>query len=429
MVLLGMVIMVPLALSDLFVAYLLWGWTAVVSIDSYLFGFAQTLRFNLIFALLTLTMLVLAGKQAKGKLQLDSTTVLLALFCMQATASALFAFPDNPNNLELFERFVKAMLFVLLMPLVVTERYRVHAMVIMITAGLAFHGLVDGLKFFASGGRHIVTGLAKFGDNNHFAALLVMVLPLLIYLAQYSIGKIARYGSIFVALAVIGAVIGTHSRGGFVGLSVVGILLILASRRRLLAIFFVAAGTALAFNFAPESWTNRMETIDQAEQDSSFMGRVEAWHVSSAIAVGNPLLGGGFHAVQTPKVWSQYRFNGGLLAWVKDMPQSRYAPAAHSIYFEVLGDLGFSGLIIFMAILLNALKIGKEIAAQANAYGSKFLWATDLARALSLVIIAFLLTGFAVSIAYYEVIYIVVMMMSLLKRIVMDEIQTSSFEK
>ncbi|MBK7416226.1 MAG: hypothetical protein IPJ38_15105 [Dechloromonas sp.] len=56
-----------------------------------------------------------------------------------------------------------------------------------------------------------------------------------------------------------------------------------------------------------------MDTIQTADQDASFLGRVEAWQISSAIALANPVLGGGFHALETPVVWGMFRGNTGLL--------------------------------------------------------------------------------------------------------------------
>lgn len=427
MVLIGLVFLIPLALSNVFAAYLIWGWTGIVAIDSYVFGFAQNFRLNLIFAIITLLVFFVSKNKCGVKEYSSPAVALFVFWIIQATASAVFAFSGNPNNFEIYERLMKAMVFVLLMPCLVKERYQVHAMVVMIVLGLAFHGLIDGLKFFASGGSHLVRGLAKFGDNNHFAALMVMVLPLLIYLGQYSANKIFRIGVYATTLIIVAAIIGTHSRGGFIGLMAIGFMLLLASRKKFTAIFLVAIGAMIVINFAPQNWTDRMGTIQEAEQDVSFMGRVEAWQVSSAIALSNPLLGGGFHAVQMQYVWERYRASLGLLSWM-NMDVSQYYRAAHSIYFEVLGDLGLSGFLIFILMMLNSLFSVRRIKKLVEPQGASLQWAADLASMLGLCITVFLITGAAVSLAYYEVVYVIVMLVEVLRQIVVREVSKAAID-
>ena len=118
----------------------------------------------------------------------------------------------------------------------------------------------------------------------------------------------------------------------------------------------LVAGAVLAFlAFAPDDITSRLTTIKEAGEDSSFMGRVIAWKISSAIALENPVFGGGFHAVQVQAIWDKFKMSPGLLGFL-NLPVPEFsAKAAHSIYFEVMGDLGLVGLALFLFILLRAL--------------------------------------------------------------------------
>lgn len=415
MVLMGVLVFIPLAFANAFAAYLIWGWTANVAIDNYVFGFMTDVRMNLLFALIALGVVFSGKDKEKQPWTLNATTALIIAWLVQATISALFAYGGNPLNWDLYEKLVKTLLFVLLMPIVVAKRYRIHAMVLMMCLGLGFHGLIDGLKFLSSGGSHLVQGFKKFGDNNHFAVVLVMVIPLLLYVFQYASKPIVRYAALGGALMTTAAVVATHSRGGFISLAAMALWLTLTSRRKLggAALFVIAIGFAVAL--APASWTERMETIQSAEKDSSFMSRVEAWQISSAIALKNPLVGGGFHAVQIQSVWDQFRGSTGLLGFVNTGEPSRIFRAAHSIYFEVLGDFGFIGFFIFIAILVNALLTGGKIRRAASS-DPGLEWAADLSRALSAVVFAFMVGGGGVSLAYSEAIYVVVMLMEILRR-------------
>lgn len=417
MFLVGFIALLPLAFSNAFVAYLIWGWSAVIAIDSYLFGFMQSLRVNMIFALVALLMIFLKRDTVRGSsLNQSGTFLLLLLFFIQSTISVIFGYEGNPNNLELYEKLVKILLFVFVMPLVVVGRYRIHAMVVMICLGLGFHGLIDGLKFFASGGGHKVHGFIKFGDNNHFAVMLALVIPLLLYLTRYANNKLVRMAAIFAAVANIAAIIGTHSRGGLVTLVATSTLLILGTKQRLTGLTLIACGVVLMVALAPSSWTERMGTIQTAEQDTSFMSRVEAWQVSSALALNNPLTGGGLHSVQTQSVWDKFKGSKGLLPFVDVGFVTPYYRAAHSIYFEVLGDMGFSGLFIFLALLINGALNSRRLAQLVKGRESELEWAVDLSRTLTAVIFGFMVGGLTVSVAYFEIIFTIIILSEILRR-------------
>jgi O-antigen ligase len=137
-----------------------------------------------------------------------------------------------------------------------------------------------------------------------------------------------------VVLAII-AIVLSHSRGGFIGLSVAMALWAIREKRRLQA---VAVGSALMLGlvlFAPSSFWQRNETVATFEQDASAMGRVYAWQVASRISMDKPLLGVGA---------GSFRFAWPLYA----PPEARRAYVAHNIFLDVIGELGFVGLLFFL---------------------------------------------------------------------------------
>ena len=422
----GFLVLLSLAFRNTFIAYLIWGWTGLIAIDNYLFGFMASIKLNFTFALITFAVILLKKDTERGTIPFNATVVLFILFFLQGSLSAIFAYEGNRLNWFLYDRFWKEILFAFIMPLVIVKRYRIHAFVLVMCLGMGFHGLIDGLKFFASGGSHLVRGFVKFGDNNHFAVMLVMAIPLLLYMSSYAKHSLLRLGALAAAIITIAAVIGTHSRGGFVAMTAVALWLVLTSRKRLPALTVFIAGVIFVVAIAPSAWTQRMETIQEAEQDSSFMTRVEAWQVSSAIALHNPVLGGGFHAVATQPVWDRFKGQKGLLGFVDVGFVSDVYRAAHSIYFEVLGDMGFLGFFIFMALLLNALKNSIQINRMAKQGGLDLEWAVDLSRSLAATIFAFMVGGLTVSIAYTEFIYMAVMLMEVLKQEVERQLQAKT---
>ncbi|MBS0390160.1 MAG: putative O-glycosylation ligase, exosortase A system-associated [Comamonadaceae bacterium] len=406
----------PLALARPFNAYLLWGWTGMLAPTTYFYGFMVGARVNFVFAVLTLVFL-LFGRVPWRTYQGNLLTWLYLLFAVHATVAYWFAYSDNPFNDQYYEILIKGLLFAVVMPLFVRERVHFQAMFIVIALGLGIHGVLNGLKTIASAGGNLMLGPAgtMLEDRNHLSAALALLLPLLLYLQTYTVSRFIRLGYLGAICVVVLAILGGGSRAGFVAVSVVGIWLVFTTRRKGLAIVLVAAAVVGFLVFAPENITERMSTIKEAEGDSSFMGRVYAWRVSSAIALAHPIFGGGFHAVQIQSIWDTFKASPGLLGFLHLPIPDFSAKAAHSIYFEVMGDLGFVGLGLFLLILLRALwnrQIVKRTTARLN---GSYQWARDMADMLMLSVLAYMVGGAAVSLAYFEVIYMVVMLMELLR--------------
>jgi hypothetical protein len=80
--------------------------------------------------------------------------------------------------------------------------------------------------------------------------------------------------------------------------------------------------------FMPEEWTSRMSTIKTYDEDSSAMGRLNAWTMAINIA-NNRLMGAGF-TNDSPLIYQMYA------------PDPNFVIVAHSIYFQVLGSMDIS---------------------------------------------------------------------------------------
>jgi len=411
-----MLVAVPLAFARPFNAYLLWAWTAVVVPTSYFYGFMVSARLNFLFAILTVLLIVL-GRVPWKSYQANRVTWWYLAFVLHATLVFFFAYPGNSQNRPYYELILKGFLFALVMPFFVRERVHMHALIIVIVLGFGLHGVLNGLKAISTGGGHLVSGPAgtMIADRNHLSTALALTLPLLFYLFQQSSHRLVRLsflgGFVLVALAIAGS----GSRGGFIALAVVSVWLVLTSRKRWSALALLAVMAVLFVNLAPDQWLGRLSTIETADADESFMSRVFAWRVSSAIALDNPVFGGGFHAVQSQKIWDQFKGAPSLLDFLNLPIPDWNAKAAHSIYFEVMGDMGFVGLFIFLGILLQAIRTRYVIKRQLKDMGPQWLWARDMADMLMLGVIAYMAGGASVSLAYFEVIYMVIMLMEMLR--------------
>lgn len=423
----AMLFWVPLALGDVFVAYLLWEWLAIISPQYFLFSFMGELRYGLIFAVITLFLMVFGKKSLPGRFQSTRTGNLLLLFLTHASLCAAFAYSPNPLNGEVYFNLAKTLVYVLLMPLLVNDRTRLHAMLIMIALGVGFQGVQEGVKFLVTGGAYPVNGIPStmLSDNNHFAMGINMGIPILFYLYQYSEKKWVKFGFLLAMLITVAAVVGTRSRGGFIALSMIGVFLVMGSRHKLLSLVLVLLGGGLVLLLGSESWLERISSIKEAGEDISFMGRVASWNVNTAIAMANPLFGGGFHVTNMAWIWHIFDSSHGLFS-ISGEYHSETGRAAHSIYFEVLGDMGFAGFLIFIAILINAIVTRFEITRMCKTAGQELVWARDMADAMMISLLAYMVGGAGVSLGYYDLLYIIAILLELLKRTIQQRAEAAT---
>jgi len=170
----------------------------------------------------------------------------------------------------------------------------------------------------------------------------------------------------------------------------------LHARHRLLYLIFGAAIMVSIIHFMPQSFFDRVDTLHSISQDGSFQGRVMAWKVAFMYATEHFPFGAGFYGPQLNAIFQQY-FPG------------EEAHAAHSIYFQVLGEHGFIGLGIYLAIILAALKCCWSIVRRTKRM--KDIWQHRLARMIQTSLMAFLVGGAALSMAYYDLFVVLALLL------------------
>jgi probable O-glycosylation ligase (exosortase A-associated) len=242
-----------------------------------------------------------------------------------------------------------------------------------------------------------------------------MTIPIMVYLFLNSRHFVLRLGIAAAIVLQIVAVIGTGSRGGFIGIVALGLWILATTKKKLRMLALAVPMALIALSFAPERWFDRIGTIESASEDSSFMGRVIAWKLNTLAALDHPLTGAGFRATQTLPVWLYYAQRFALLDFVPTRgPDSIAAHSAHSIYFQVLGDLGFVGLGIYLALLLTAWRNSTVVLKQTRG-NNDLRWANDLARTFQYCLIPYVVSGAALNMAYFDMAYVIFALLAVLR--------------
>ncbi len=412
-------VLVPLAFGGAQVGVLLWTWTSLLAPNDVLYGFGSTLPYAKAAAALTLSLAVM-GRGGGIRLRPNATVALLGLLAVWGLLSQGTGLAgDSAPGWDLYQKFVKILLLAVMVVAVMRDRLRLHALMLAICLGIGFTGLGEAAKFLLSAGGHKVLGTSSTGDNNQIALDVLMIMPLLYYLQATAQRQAVRAACWAMGGMCAVCVIATGSRNGFAGLGLLGVAYVLASRRKALGLLLVLMVFGIGAQLVSDSWKERISTIQSAESDDSFLGRVGAWKVSTAVALHRPLFGGGFHAIQHGDVWGQHLEAASHVDILGSAPPTLNIKAAHSIYFEVLGDLGFGGLVLFLALFAVAWRNGSAVRRIVRrSKRADIAWAGQMAAVLQVSVLLFLVNGALLSAAYYDIDYLLVAMLAALHELV-----------
>lgn len=402
-----------------FIGLGLWIWTALFFPNGWVYGIASSIRYNFLFA--GLMIFVYIFSKEKSQWRFGSLGVIILVFFVWTTITTALGFALPEIAWESWSRFAKVIALFVFVVLILKKKLHIDFFLWCLIFSVGFFAGLEGLKYIASGGGHNIEGMSGhvLGDRNDLALALAMLLPICFYLiGEY--GKkswILKFGLLGLITLIVTAIVGTNSRGGLVALASVGSYLFIKSKRKILfAFLLICIGSAMV-GLIPAEWFERMNSIEKADGDASFMGRVVAWKLSYILAMQNPLFGGGFKALEYFPVWSSLSkdfYSYPFFPTGTAVPDLYRGHAPHSIYFQVLGDHGFVGLFIFLSMIVIAFF-------QANFISKKILeingpeWIANLAIMLRLSIFAYVTGGAALSFAYFDMIYAIYGLIIVLK--------------
>jgi len=381
---------IPFILSRPYIGLLVWSWLGYMNPHRLCYGFAYSFPWVMMVAVLTLVSL--AVSKERKKIRVSAISVLLFVFLAWTGITTLFA--AEPTAVEKLQEFAKIMVMVFVTLMMVNTRQRMHWLVWMIVVSLGFYGIKGGVFTILGGGAsHVLGPSGSFiADNNATALALCMTLPFMRYLQLHSNKKYVRLG-LGLGMVLTGiAVLGTYSRGGLIGLMIVAGALFLKSRRRFAVILAFAVVGLVAYHFMPPEWTARMQTLQDATQQSTAETRIQSWKFAANVAIHRPLVGGGFDDYESASLWQAYA------------PEGAKQRAIHSIYFRVLSEHGFPGLILFLGLLAASWRSCSRIRKQTREVPDQ-KWAFDLASMLQVALLAYAATGAFLPMTYFDLTY------------------------
>ena len=379
------------------IGILLWCWLGYMNPHRQAWGFAYDFPFAMITAIVTLTAFVFWKE--KKQMIWTRETILLLIFIAWMLFTTFFAFYPELAWLQ-WDKVWKIQLMVFLTLMMIKERQHLHWMIWVIALSLGYYGVKGGIFTIMHGGQFRVQGPTGtfFSGNNEMALVLVMLIPLIRYLHLQEPRKWVRMG-LASAMVLSGvAAIGSQSRGALLAMAAMGLFLWVKSRHKFVMTIYMGIAIAIMAAVMPQSWYDRMNTIQTYEEDASALGRINAWHTAFNVAKDR-ITGGGYEMFRPP-TFREYA------------PEPFRVHDVHSIYFEIMGEHGFIGLAIFLMLaLFTWLRANQVIRECKNDPERK--WAADLAAMIQVSLVGYGAGGAFLGLAYFDLTYHLMIMLIL----------------
>jgi len=250
--------------------------------------------------------------------------------------------PIAKNNYYAFETWKSIVLYFIVYLSIVSfvDSYtKIEKMIhvwIIINLFCAVYGLLHGGK---------ISGSSILGDENDFALVMDMTIPLAFFMALKSNSMKNRLFYISAICLFVMACIVSFSRGGFIGLSVAAVYCWYHTQRKILAAVLIGMLIGIMYLSAPQGYSDRIQSITSEGVDKGTgESRWYSWKLAWRMFLDHPIIGVG--PGNYPASAEDYQTEDEILhrnSYRRDM----FGRVAHSLHATILSELGAIGVFLF----------------------------------------------------------------------------------
>ena len=327
--------------------------------------------------------------------------IMLILMMIWITVTTLKAqYPDLA--MFKYEVAIKTMIFVTWMPFILDSRKKIECLIWIFIVSVGFFIFIEGCKTILGGGGYSISIVQSSAVNSGitetstFSALTVAIAPFICYLYLYSSAarnnKYLRFYLLVLGITSLFAVIGTYARTGLVAAAVLAVLMFFISRHKWSLLIIGVVSGLIIIPMLQSDWVARMSTITNANEENSALVRLLVWRWTIDYASKHPVFGGGFFSYNDNRLMLQQYARDDEVVEVNEKGR-----AFHSIIFELLGEHGYVGLLIYLSL------IGFSLKALLPFLGKKYQeisWLHYLSKMIMISVIVYIVGGLFVSIAF-----------------------------
>jgi probable O-glycosylation ligase (exosortase A-associated) len=407
--------MLVLGLRRPFMFVLAYAYVDIVSPQRLSYYLLNSIPISMIVALLAIGGWLIADDKKGFKVAPRQLMVLILL--LYAGVTTLNAdFPIDAMNK--WDWASKALIWAFFLPLALRTKLRIESYLLVMILSAATIIIVGGIKTAITGGGYgafilMIDNNTGLYESSTISTVAIAIIPIILWLARHGTVfppdwrvKLFAYSLIFACMLIP---VGTAARTGIICIAVLAVLLLRDAKRRLLYGGLMVAAALAAVPLLPQTFTSRMDTIGSYQADESASTRLAIWAWTWDYAKDHPL-GGGFDAyrqnklkIQTTSVTGEAGMQSVQTQQIDDAGR-----AYHSSYFEMLGEQGFPGLLLFLLIHGGGLMRMEMLRRRFRKREGDEAWIAPLATALQSSHLIYLVGSVFVGIAYQPFVYMLV---------------------
>jgi len=193
-------------------------------------------------------------------------------------------------------------------------------------------------------------------DENDVGLALIFFLPFpLAYLTEAKLTFGRKFRCLLVALMLLVGMIITFSRGTFVGLICVLLYFFIRSRRKFILLAGLSVITLASIPFIPSEYLSRIRSIKDTSSGTAEIRR-HYWTLATRVWLDpkHILIGVGMNNVS---------FHVGRYESMSDLEKfpSAAGRAMHSMYFQMLPDLGLWGVLVVSLVTIPSVRSNRRM--------------------------------------------------------------------
>lgn len=341
---------------------------------------------------ITISLAVVVFLMEGVRVRIGLPEYLLGAFTLVLLASSVTALRPDVAFDNLADWFVWVAVYILIANTVVTEgRFLVMALTyLMWNLKMSQSGVrswaADGFAFRDWG---IAGAPGWFSNSGEFAIQMCVFLPLVIAFwaslhRRWSLVWKLVFGAM--AITAVMCIVGSSSRGALIALAAMALWMLAKSRYKVRGLVGIAALAALVWLTLPPE---QLQRLRESGEDKTSTNRTVYWERGLDLMSDRPVLGIGY---KNWVPWHEASFGR------KAMP--------HNIFIEAGAEMGYLGLVSFLALIGGTLALNARTRRLARARGEAGRFVFDMAHALDAAMIGYLAGGFFVTVLFYPYFWI-----------------------
>lgn len=311
---------------------------------------------------------------------------LLLVFTIVLVLSSVFAIRPSESfkGWELWFSWV--LIFILITNTTTTERrFFIFALAFLLYSfKMSQHGFRSwAMRGFAFADWGVTGAPGWFHNSGEMGIQMCVFLPLsveFILALRRHWNRWVRWFFYLFPITAVGSIVASSSRGALVGGACVALWWVARSKHRVRALIAVIVIGLVTWMIVPEQQKARFSS---AGDDDTSTARIERWEAGLEMASERPIFGIGYNN------------------W-----RSHYGPLSHNIFIEAVAELGYTGLLAFLALIAGTFALNAQTRQLVSGLPTQTRFMHHMAYGLDGALIGFLASGFFVTVLYYPYFWI-----------------------